>query len=408
MRTWWSQTDNTEKIIHILVFLLTLAVCSYQTAFVSVVMGIAGVYIIVDCAKKKSIRGFYSDKACWLGIAIFLLTVLLASLLLGEPKSIRIAFNYVYWSLPFFLIIYFKKQTDVTYTVLLSVCVCILVDGLYTVYQYALILQGAAHIGRAGRIELFYGYPNHYAMFLITMLPLLLFALQDHQLKSRKGFVYVDYFLLVLGFWSLLKTGSRGAFFGLVAGCLLVLALYTYRNKTLKKFLAGLVLCLSVSGLTSSFVTGGMLRSYDTERQLLLQSSYAMWQDHKLLGVGLDNWANEYQNKYILPEAKERELTVPHNTIAWFLTTTGMIGAAGYLFFVLYYIVLLFRRTGEATIRKKWIIYAVLLSFLAVNFHGMVDVGITHKGIARLIYMLLGFALYNDKSCFMVEDVKRD
>ena len=392
MRTWWNQSDNTEKTVNILAFLLTLAVCSYQSAFVSVAMGMAGVYVIIDCIKKKSIRGFSSDKACWLGIAFFLMTVVLASLLLGDRESIRTAFNYVYRSLPFFLIVYFKKQADITYAVLGGVCVCVLVDGLYTVYQYALILQGASHIGKAGRIELYYGHPNQYAMFLITMLPVLLFALQDRQLQ-RRSFVYADYFLLVLGLWSLLKTGSRGAFFGLMAGCLLVLAVYTYRNKTLKKFLAGLILCLSVSGLTSSFVTGGMLRSYDMERVLLLQSSYAMWQDHKLLGVGLENWEKEYKDKYILPDAKERDLPVPHNTLAWFMTTTGIIGGTGYLFYVFYYVVLLFRRTGEATVRKKWIIYAVLLSFIAVNLHGMVDVGIASKGIARLIYLLLGFAL---------------
>lgn len=80
------------------------------------------------------------------------------------------------------------------------------------------------------------------------------------------------------------ETGSRGAFLGLAIGFALVFLLYCYQNNSLKKFLAGLVVCASVSGLMSTLIAGGMQRGYDTERILLFQSSYAMWQDHKLLG----------------------------------------------------------------------------------------------------------------------------
>ena len=396
---WWNKTDKTERNIQALTFLLTFAICTYQSAFVSIVMGLAGVYIIADCIKTKGIRGFASDRECWLGIAVFLFSVVLSSLMLGDGGSLRIAFNYVYWALPYFLIVYFQKQADIKYAVLLGVCACILLDGIYTGYQYALLLQGAKQISQSGRIELFYGHPNAYAMFLTAMLPLPMFALKDHLLKKLKHFVCADFFLIGLGLWSLLKSGSRGAFGGLVVGFILVFLLYCYNNKSLKKFLAGLVVCVSVSGLLSTFMVGGMQRRYDTERFLLFQSSYAMWQDHKLLGVGLNNWATEYQKKYIMKQAKERRLDVPHNTIAWFFTTTGVVGGAGYLFFVMYYPVLLCRKISMETIRERWVLYAVLLSFLAVNIHGMVDVGLTHKGIARLLYLMLGLALTCTISC---------
>ena len=393
---WWKKTEKTERNAHVLTFLLTLSICSYQSAFISIVLGIAGAYILADCIKKKSIRGFASDRECWFGMAVFLATVVISSLMLGDKGSIRIALNYVYWALPFFMIIYFMKQADVKYAVLLGVCVCILLTGLCTVYQNHLLQQGI-RIGKHGRVELFYGHPNAYAMFLISMLPVLLFALQDPALQAVKRFKTADILLIALGLWSLLKTGSRGAFGGLAIGTFVIILIYCYRNRSLKKFLAGLVLCACVSGLMGTLMAGGMQRRYDSERLLLLRSSYAMWQDHKLLGVGLNNWEEQYQKKYIMKNAKERKLTVPHNTIAWFFTTTGVIGGAGYLFFVLYYSVLLFRKTGSETDPDRWIFYAVLLSFLAVNLHGMVDVGVTHKGIARLLYLLLGFALY--RSC---------
>lgn len=42
-----------------------------------------------------------------------------------------------------------------------------------------------------------------------------------------------------------------------------------------------------------------------------LKSSYAMWEDHKLYGVGFGHWAREYPN-YISPAAREPDLTIPH------------------------------------------------------------------------------------------------
>ena len=360
MLEWWNKSDKTERNIQALAFLLTLAICTYQSAFVSIAMGLAGAYIIADCIKKKSIRGFASNRECWLGIAVFLATVMLSSLMLGDGESIHIAFKYVYWSLPFFLIIYFKKQADVKYAVLLGVCICILLDGIYTAYQSYLIQQGA-QIGMDGRIELFYGHPNHYAMFLIIMLPILMFSLQDDKLHKIKRFIYADIFLIGLGLWSLIKAGSRGAFGGLAIGFFFIVLLYCYQKKSVKKFLAGLMVCVSVSGLMSAFMAGGMQRHYDTERLLLFQSSYAMWQDHKLLGVGLNNWAKEYQQKYMMENATERNLEVPHNTIAWFFTTTGVIGGTGYLFFVLYYTVLLCRKICSWDLRYTVPIQKMLL-----------------------------------------------
>ena len=36
---------------------------------------------------------------------------------------------------------------------------------------------------------------------------------------------------------------------------------------------------------------------------------------------------------------------------------------------------------------------AGLWVFLAINIHGLLDAGITDKGIARLLYLMLGLAL---------------
>ena len=167
----------------------------------------------------------------------------------------------------------------------------------------------------------------------------------------------------------------------------------------------------------------------DGMRLHLLKASYAMWNDHKLLGVGLANWRAHYTASYysyslnkddmqsaaLQRYAKKHKIKMekipektraaimksamqpyarlghPHNTIAWFFSTTGILGGAGYLFFLLHYGYLLLRNIRKHP--EEWVFGAVLWVFLALSIHGMVDAGITHKGAARLLYLMLGLAL---------------
>lgn len=82
---------------------------------------------------------------------------------------------------------------------------------------------------------------------------------------------------------------------------------------------------------------------------------------------------------------------MPHNVIAWFFSAAGIIGGIGYLLFVLYYCRLFCSRMKENP--DEWILYVGLWSFLAVTIHGLVDVGITNKEAARLLFLVLGIAL---------------
>ena len=135
----------------------------------------------------------------------------------------------------------------------------------------------------------------------------------------------------------------------------------------------------------------GMSRGYDNERILFWKASYAMWQDHKLIGVGLNNWHDKYVNKYITEEAKERMQVSPHNSFAWFFSTTGVIGGIGYLYLLFYYSSLLVHKIKRTPI--QWVLYVGLWSFLAINIHGMVDMGVTNKAAARLLFLMLGLAM---------------
>ncbi|WP_162177212.1 O-antigen ligase family protein, partial [Mitsuokella jalaludinii] len=137
-----------------------------------------------------------------------------------------------------------------------------------------------------------------------------------------------------LGVYTLLMTKTRGAIIGvLIGGVLLAALLYSIKKNNVKKTVLMILVSLAIVGCIGAVTVQSFHRSYDYERVLLLKSSYAMWEDHKLYGVGFRHWAREYPN-YISPAAREPDLTIPHNVIASFFDETGIIGGFGFLLLV--------------------------------------------------------------------------
>lgn len=452
VKNWWSTSNKKEKTIQLIVVLLVFTYSAYiNNASVSIAAGLATACILYDCYQKKSFSGFRIARENWLGIAVFFGSVLLSSLLLGDTPSIHMAFKYVYWVLPFLLAAYLGKLADIRYAAAVGAFLSVTVTSINVAYLNYLLLQGQKLVGTRGpvvdgRLGAFLSYPTHYALLLICTLPLILCFYTNKKLRSNLLAVVIFVFVTILGLWSLWKTGSRGAMIGLFAGGLLTFALFCFFQKQGMMFLKGLAVGVAVVAVVLMAGIQGGKRVYgDSARVRMLRSSYAMWQDHKLLGVGLANWQKEYADKYILKkeikrEARQRYLDgkkensqraaivkkaaatkevrkkytakkeavriaarqraaiksesafdMPHNVIAWFFSTTGLIGGIGYLLFVTYYGRLLYRKVKDNS--GEWIFYVGLWSFLAVTMHGLVDAGITNKEAARLLFLILGISL---------------
>ena len=141
--TWWNQTEKKEKFIQILVFFLFYGF-SYEISgqLMGLPMGVAGIYILYDCIKRKSLEGFYLPARYWVPLAVFLGSVVLASVLLGDQPSLRIAYNYVYWCLPFIVVTYLGKQADIKYAALLGVLFSLLYSSGNMAYLNYLCAQG--------------------------------------------------------------------------------------------------------------------------------------------------------------------------------------------------------------------------------------------------------------------------
>lgn len=457
LKNWWSSSSKQEKTVQLIVALLVFTYSAYiNNASISIAAGLAGAYILYDCYQKKSFSGFRLVRENWLGIAVFLGALLLASLLLGDQASIHVVFRYAYWTLPFLLAAYLGKLADIRYAAAVGGFLSVAVTSINVAYLNYLLLQGHELAGPGGpviggRLGAFLSYPTHYAHLLACTFPLLLCFYTDKKLRRNLLVTAISMAVTVLGLWSLWKTGSRGGMIALFAGGLSVFALFCFFHKRGQMFRNGLTVGAAVVSVVLLFGIQDGNRTYgDSVRVRMWKACYAMWQDHKLLGVGLANWQKEYAGKYILKDEIKREVRqryldwkkatakkavaqkteaakkaaakkdaaniaawqnatlksessfdMPHNVIAWFFSATGIIGGIGYLLFVLYYSRLFYNKLKESP--DEWILYVGLWSFLVVTIHGLADAGITNKEAARLLFLILGISLslrYNKADLF--------
>lgn len=425
---WWKQTEPKQKIAQIIVFFMVFGFSTMITGTShGIPMGMGIIYILYDCIQKRSLSGFAMPGKLWLGIVVFLSSVVLSSVLLGDRPSIRIAFEYVYWVLPLFIMFYLGRQADVKYAAVGGAILSLFVSSLNMVYLNYLVLQGQkVTLFFPDRLGAFLRHPNVHAFLVLGVLPALFCAFHDKKIRSSRLFFAFQTMAAVLGLWSLWKTGSRGGMFGFCTGGLFVFLAVYFRDKIWRVvfafILTGAILILGYGFFGIVPVSHGY---DDTIRLRMLSFSYDMWKDHKLLGVGLANWHTEYVGKYVKKDviykavkeyymakikntkekfsAKKAEnlqkaalwghnsVHMPHNTAAWFFTTTGSIGGMGYLFFVLFYFYRLVQKLREQP--GNWMLAAGLWIFLAMTIHGCLDIGMVEKGVARLLYLMLGLAL---------------
>ena len=429
IRNWWRSQDPNCILVNVLAGLIVFSASSdINNINIGISLGLASAYVLYHCIKNRNLQVFYIPKEHLLGMVVFLGAVLLSSILIKDLESIHIAGSYIYWTLPFFVITWLGNVADIRYGAVAGGIVSVFITGFFSLILHYLhqhkdvylqirrTLRRCLKYNKSGLLVVFFSLivyhmhgvfrwhgrvgafdstnPNFYGTLLIGILPLLIFALRSAVLRKNKWLVGLDIFVLLLGCRALWMTGSRGAVAALFAGGLYILLVYTFVYRKFKVLLTGLALGAVFFGLImSSGIAGRLYQKGDIQRIYLLQSSYHMWLDHKLTGVGLANWAHVYVNSYILKEAPRRDegIGASHNAVAWFFSATGVIGGVGYIFFLLYYIVLLTRKIKQQP--DQWILYAGLWTFIAINLHGMVNMGIILKQGARLLYLMLGLAL---------------
>ena len=264
-----------------------------------------------------------------------------------------------------------RRKVSLLADVLVLSGVAVAIAGLYRYFIVGDVITAEGVF----RMRAYYGSPNNLGLYLGRVIPLA-FCLGWFGWRGSRSLraFYIGATLLLLG--ALAITFSGGAWIAVALSLLLVLA---FRNRALFGVaalgVAGLAIALpqfvKLERITSRF---DLAQGTSSLRLLIWQAAAKMIQDHPLLGVGLDNFLNQYP-RYMLPEAwREPALSHPHNLVLDFWLRTGLLGlAAGAWLLVGFFTagVRVYRSSSDG--RTRAMALGLIAGMLDFVVHGMID-----------------------------------
>lgn len=428
------QTSLTRCFIGLEFLAIYAASSTVSTALDNIAIGLLIAFTIYEYCKNRSETTIFPDLMFNICYWPFLILLILAALLIGYQDSMTETLKLVKFSIIAFGAFYFALQRQFhEHAIISGISLGLLTICAFSLQQFLTYPLGT-------RITANFAQPNNGCMMMILSVPfVVMYAAWQSQNLVFRILVGVT---SVAGCIAVALTASRGGMLGLCLGALIFLLVQTFYvrklswHKLLSGYLAVAVAFLVIGGTyyldfyqhptvaqihtvqtkdkqplpkqeepaakpaTPAAPEKGpaaqgkkmeLSRSYDNERLLMWKSSWRMWQDHKLYGVGLWHWSQEYKAHYISPEAREPNLGFPHNIFVSFFSMTGLMGGIGYILFSVGMFIYLCHKLKQYP--DDIFLNALIWSLLAVTLHGAVDVGILYRHAMILYSAYLGIGL---------------
>lgn len=322
-------------------------------------------------------------------LAYFVGFILLA-ILLSLPKAhdpalgIRFFFNdYIYRLILPMAVLVCVHETDKIINIAICFFAAMFVNELCTIYQgiktYPQIDRDA---GFAGIMP--------WACLLTMFIPICFLGIRYCKKTAYK------WSCMLIGASSviaLILNSTRGAWLAvmLVLPIIMILSL-----RSVRKFLGCFLLASIIVGAAYQNMPTFQARvqsimnpaeQSNVERRLLWESSVNMFLDHPLTGVGFAQFQENYQNHYVLPQAKERKLPHAHNNFFQFLAEGGILGFCSLCMFCGYLLYVSLR----GWIKYRQPVYLVLLAVVLGFFlHGMTEYTLRLARCSKAFWLCLG------------------
>lgn len=331
-----------------------------------------------------------------LGILSFYLAFNFTSLMHWTHIDLVKSMDYTWLCFPFFMTWWILSKYDAERGFRWGILVGAVIACVIGLHQWC--------INPGIRIESSYAHPNHFGTMINLTLPLIGYY-AVHVKNNAYKILSVCTMIVQLG--CLYLTGSRGALLALIGAVVLgmlwaYVSLREYKNIRFGKYACVFIILILIGGgftlyhmgqernldVVRMAETGDSVAKAGGERMQMIRASIAMWEDHKLFGVGAGHWGEAYYGQYRPSDIHEEGHPMPHNMPLFFLSTGGLVGAAGYCIFVILSIVALTKvvKMGRSL---KWGI-AVYMIFLSFFLQGLVDTTIINKIPARMYFALMG------------------
>lgn len=351
----------------------------------NILLGLSTLFFFIYIYKNKDNLVISSDIRQLVSvICFFLLTMLFSALFSGDlSKGLKNWADLWIWRMmPFVILVFALNENIKAKRIILAALVGITIGFCYVVYQ-----------GMHGNFRApgFFGNPMTFGGYLCVYLPLILVCFLDNSVLIKNRIVAGALFLL--GFTALIINGTRGAWVALAPIFIFLILYYGLQNK---KLLAICLIFLVVAGgilSTSKNFTYRLrttIKHTDTstrERYAIWESAFNMFKDHPLLGVGLGQYKENYQKKYILKKAKYKKLTHAHNNVMQMLAENGIVGCVGFLTLVFY----IFSSNVRDFIKSRCS-YSLIIasSTFALFVQGLTEYNFGNSAVMKSYWLLLG------------------
>ena len=347
--------------------------------------------------KKGKVDTLQNYKGYIKVIALFVLTMLLSALFSGDiPVGLkRFADMYIYRVTPFLILLVLQPFLKIKNVLACLFFSFFLVSG-YVFWQGYL---GDWQVRIAG----LFGHPMTYAGFCCLFLPILAIMLSDPRLQLSPKYKICLSITFFFGVFGLLLNQTRGAWIAVFTVLLIILLIYLpdANKKTILVFLT--IFCISGAMFLQVPVLKNRLESitdlkmqFNSERILLWESSLAMFQDHKLLGVGLGQYSKTYNDMslgYKSTEAKEK-LGHAHNNLIHMLAENGLIGFMGFSYMFGYFS----WQSLKGWQRERNPYHLMIISTIsALLLQGLTEYNFGNSALMKTFWLLFGCLLISAK-----------
>lgn len=373
------------KYICFNIFIISFSFFSFiSIAAGNIFLGILTLYFFIKLYKKQLKLDLYY-KSYFIAIGIFVISMFISALFSGDIVYglKRWADMWIWRFMPFVVVIFLLNNYIDAKKVMLTGFAGITLTSVYAVYQ------GLSGMSRANG---FYGHPMTLGGWLCIFLPLLLIEFFERKLLGKY------YWLAGLAFCicsaGLVFNATRGAWLAVAIVSAVLLIYYMFKSKRNLAVSIIFVALISVVLVNNPKFMHRLdtIDDFDkyqsnTERILIWQSAWNMFKDHPILGVGLGQYTENYQQKYISPQAKEPKLGHAHNNFMQMLAENGIVGFAG---FVIMFGYIIFKNLIAWLKTRNVYALMIVSATVCLLLQGFTEYNVGNSAVIKMYWLVLG------------------
>lgn len=382
-----------SKLVKYLAFFTGLMMCVLRisTAAFQVACGIATLLgLILWYKNKDGITLSEEVKAYMKAYGVFLLSLIPSIFFSSNPVASAKDFaNLWIWRYVIFvLIVVFIKKREYLINILIAFMTAVSLECMFTLVQ---VLNNTRLDGRgAGFDRLVLPLGGIMCMLLPIAMVILMDARFEKKLKQAAVFSVLGTLV------GLLCNKSRGAW--LTELFVVPVATFQYLRHNKIRMLAVVAVFLGILGFMLSSpqyvkriqsITNTTTNVSNRDRILVWRSSKRMIRRHPVTGYGIERFRNHY--KYYKYKREKQNLGHAHNNFIHITVESGVIGLAGLIYFVGFYLYKSMRNYRKNKNPYDILIFTTCLGYICV--FGQIDYTLGISDGTRMMWFLLAVLL---------------